>query len=203
MSNDLLIGWLLGLVSSLLSGVVLFWLQGRRDQRNETLRQRREDTRTTRNWASDGKKVSLRDFDLRGANLSGKDLSGADLERANMESAGLWATNLAGANLRAANFRKARIKGADFQKAMLLLADFTDATIVDTDFSEAILRRAKLNRVKTIENCLWRDVHIDDTTELSSELKREIERQAAAIKVDQAQAVSVLGSGSSSTEPGP
>ena len=78
MSIDLILGWFLGLVSSIISGVVLFWLQARRDRQNEALRQRREDIRTARNWAKDGKKISLRGFDLVGANLSGKDFSGAD-----------------------------------------------------------------------------------------------------------------------------
>ena len=185
MNNDLILGWLLGLLGSLVSGIVLFWLQDRRDVKNEALRQRREDTRTARNWASDGKKASLRDFDLQGANLSDKDLSGSDLERSNLERAGLWATNLSGANLRNTNFREANFKGADLHEAKLIGADFTGATIVETDFSGAVLRRTKLSRVKVIENCVWKSVKIDETTELGPELKHEIERQAAANKESQ------------------
>jgi uncharacterized protein YjbI with pentapeptide repeats len=176
MNSDLILGWFLGLAGSLISGVALSWLQGRRDIKNEVLRQRREDTRTARNWANDGRKASLRGFDLRGENLSGKDLAGADLESANLEGASLWATNLSGANLRKTNLRNTKLKGAELKGAMLLLADFTGASIIDTDFTGAILKRANL-QVKTAENCVWKDVQIDDGTEMSPELMQEIERQ--------------------------
>lgn len=99
MSSDLLIGWALGIASSLITGLFMYWLEGKRELRISERAQRREDIRTARNWAADGKQTSLRGFDLRGANLSGKDLSGADLEEANLEGAQMWATNLAEANL--------------------------------------------------------------------------------------------------------
>ena len=95
----LVLGWLLGLVSSITAGLVMFWLEGKREIRTEKLKQRREDTRLARNWAKAGKKESLQGFDLAGANLSGKDLSGADLEDTDFEGARMWAANLSGADL--------------------------------------------------------------------------------------------------------
>lgn len=84
MTNDAITGFILGVLSTLLStllvAIIMFWLQGRRDVQREAIRQRHEDTRVARNWAQDGKKASLRGFDLAGANLSGKDIAGADLE---------------------------------------------------------------------------------------------------------------------------
>lgn len=178
MSSDAIIGFILGLFSSLISGIVVFWLQERRDIQKEMLRQRREDIRTARNWAQDGKKASLRGFDLAGANLSGKDLSGADLEDANLEGAQMWETNFSGANLIRARFGKARLVGAKFNSAKLLLADFTGAEIREVDFSQAKMRRTKLGKPKFIENCVWTGVEIDETTELSEDLLKDVREQS-------------------------
>jgi len=180
MSNDLLIlfvGWLLGLASSLVTSLMMFWLEGRRAARTESLKQRLEDIRTVRNWASEEKKTSLRGFDLSGANLSGKDLAGADLEDANFEGAKLHNTNLSGANLIRANFRKAKLVRVNFTKAQLLLADFTDTIIWEADFTETKMSRTKLLRVREIDKCIWKSVVIDARTELPLTLRREIEQQ--------------------------
>src|SRR5688572_30127005 len=105
MSGDvtlLVIGWLLGLLSSLATSIVSYWLEGRRSIRDDIRRQRREDIRIARDWMYQEKKASLRGFNLKGANLSGKDLSGADLEQADLEGAQLWGTKFVGTNLREA-----------------------------------------------------------------------------------------------------
>lgn len=99
MSTDAIIGFVFGVLSSLVSGVVLFLLQSRRDIRQERLKQRREDVRIARNWRTDEKKISLRGFDLAGANLSGKQFPRADLEDASFEGARMWATDLRDTNL--------------------------------------------------------------------------------------------------------
>ncbi len=175
MTPDLIIGWMLGLVGSIISGIALFWLQSRRDIQNEILRQRREDIREAQNWAKNGKTTSLRGFDLRGANLSGKDLKGADLEDANLEDAMLWSTNLTSANLIRTNFQKAKIIGANFKNANLHLADFTGAIIRQADFSETKLRRTDFQQAEEITECIWVDAQIDETTKLSVELKQRIQ----------------------------
>lgn len=180
MSSDLLIGWLLGIASSLITGLFMFWLEGQREQRRERLKQRLDDYRTALNWKEHGQKLSLRGFNLEGANLSGKDFSGADLEGANLQGAILWKTNLEGANLRAVNFRRANIKGCSFRRAMLYSADFAEATVVRGDFSEAIVLRAKLRSASAFEDCTWRDVVFDRTTELTHELAIEMQRPPAA-----------------------
>ena len=179
-NTDAIIGFVFGLLSSLVSGIVLFWLQGRRDIQREILRQRREDTRVARNWAKDGKKISLRGFDLAGANLSGKDFSNADLEDANFEGARMWATNFSGANLIHANFRDAEMVGAKLNSAQLHSADFTGAKLREVDFTHAKMRRAKFRRVKRVENCIWTGVEIDETTELNVELLGEIQKQVSS-----------------------
>ena len=180
MNNDILlltVGWVLGLVSSLLTSFFLFWLEGKRELRNTSREQRKEDIRIARNWASDGKKVSLRGFDLQGANLSGKDLSGADLEDANFAGAQMWETDLSRANLIRANFHKTKIVKVSFRNAKLYLTDFSQANIREADFSEARLKQTKLRQVEKIQGCIWKSVEIDDLTELSLQIQREIEQQ--------------------------
>lgn len=56
----LLIGWGLGLFSSLVTSILLYWLEGKREIRHEIARQRREDIRHARNWSASGKSVSLK-----------------------------------------------------------------------------------------------------------------------------------------------
>ena len=179
MSNDvsmLLLGWGLGTIGSLLTGIVLVILEGIRDSRIEANRQRREDARVARNWAAEGK-PSLRGFDLSRANLSGKDLSVADLEDADFEGAKMWGTNLSEANLIRANFRRAKLVGVDFEGADLRLADFTGAVMSEVNFTEARLRRTKLRKARKIVDCVWKGIEADETTEMSAELREEIKRQ--------------------------
>ena len=182
MSSDAIIGFIFGLMSSLVSGIVLFWLQGRRDVQNEMLRQRRDDIRVARNWENDEKKISLRGFDLAGANLSGKDLSGADLEDANLEGAQIWETDLSGANLIGARFRKAKLFGAKLNGAELSFSDFTGAYLRNTDFSGAKLSGAKFLKLKELTNCIWKDVEFDETPEWSTEVMNEIQKQVSSQK---------------------
>jgi uncharacterized protein YjbI with pentapeptide repeats len=181
MANEiivLILGWVLGLASSLLTGLIMFWLEGRREDRSLRFHQRLEDIRIASSWASEGKKISLRGFNLSGANLSGKDLSGADLEDANLERATLWATNLSGANLRNVNLCNAAMKKTNFENANLRFADFTGATVIEGNFTGAYMHQAKLAKAKKLENCIWEAANFDDTTELTPQLRQEIEKQS-------------------------
>jgi len=179
MSNDAIIGFIMGVLSSLISGIVLSWLQNKRDIQKQILRQRHEDIRIARNWADDGKKISLRGFDLAGANLSGKDLSGADLMDANLEGAKLWATNLSGANLSSVRFCNAILIDVKLNDASLVVADFTGAHLQDTDFSNAYLLGAVFKKLKRMDNCVWQNVKADQIAVLSPDILKEIQSQNA------------------------
>lgn len=174
MNADVILGWFLGVASSIISGIALFWLQARRDAHLERLRQKREDVRIARNWAQENKRISLRGFDLAGENLSGKDLSSADLEEANLEKARLYGTNLHHANLIHANFRGAKLVGVSLKEANLLAADFTGAILRRVDFTEAKLQRTKLRHAKIEEPCIWTSALIDESTEVEATLRDEI-----------------------------
>lgn len=174
--TELILGFALGLIGSLFSGIVLFKLEGRREAQRERQKQRKEDVRVARNWSHDGKRASLRGFDLAGENLSGIDLSGADLEDSNFEGAKLWGTNFSGANLIFANFANSVMVGVVFKGADLQGADFSGATLRETDFTESKLRKAKLGQIRNLENCVWTDARIDETTDLTPSLLQEIRK---------------------------
>ncbi len=91
--NDLMLGWALGLISSLVVGVVLFALQSWRDDRLTQQNVKQNDIRLAQDLGSVGGK-SFRNCDLSGANYSGKDFSGFDFESANLGNASFWATKL-------------------------------------------------------------------------------------------------------------
>jgi uncharacterized protein YjbI with pentapeptide repeats len=186
MSSDLILGWALGLASSLLTGLFMFWLEGRREIRQEIRERRVQDIRTARNWKNSEEAPSLRGFDLRGANLSGEDFSGADLEDANLEGARIWQANFSSANLNNASFRQATLVGVIFRQANLHSTNFDKAVIGDSDFTEAMLRRTKLDNTKRVENCIWQSVRVDETTRLSTQLRQEIESQQSESEQDAA-----------------
>lgn len=180
MSNDLLLlvlGWLLGLASSLVTVLLAYWLEGKREIRREAANQRRADIRAARNWSASGRVESMKGFDLSGANLSGVNLKGADLEDANFTGAQMWNTNLASTKLIRANFTSAVIRGANFRGANLHLASFDGALVKEANFSEAQLRRTKLSKVKLLEDCVWTSTNIDDTTEIRPEHLAQVRGQ--------------------------
>jgi len=186
MANDLsllIIGWALGLLSSLATSILLYWLEGKREIRNEIARQRHEDIRLARNWSASGKSLSLKGFDLSGANLSSIDLSGADLEDANLSYTQLWNTNLTDAKLIRANFRGATIQGAKFIRANMHSALFTDARIKKSDFSEALLRRTNFSKVRILEDCNWANTKIDETTLLTHQQREAIQSSLSLSEV--------------------
>lgn len=76
-----------------------------------------------------------------------------------------------------AKFNKARLDGVLFVNADFKLADFTGATILNCDFSGAKLSSSKWKKVKRVENCVWKDVSVDDFDIFPEYIKEEIQRQ--------------------------
>jgi uncharacterized protein YjbI with pentapeptide repeats len=170
-------------VSGLLVGLIAFILEGRR----AVLVRRREDFRTANNWPGLDSEINLRAFDLTGANLSGTVLAEADLEETNFTRGRMWDTDFSKANLRGAKFLKAQLVGTHFNSATLYRADFSGTSLRNVDFSNADLSGARLKRCKRVENCIWTSVKLDDVTELTDELRREIARQQENDKAAQSE----------------
>jgi uncharacterized protein YjbI with pentapeptide repeats len=175
MNTDVILGWILGFVSSVASGIVVFILQSRRDSQLERMSQKREDIRTVTNWAKTGRIVSLRGFDLEGANLSGVDLASADLEDTNFTKTRLYGTDLHGSKLILSEFRKAKLVGVNLRGANLTAADFNGAILRGVDFTGANLLKARFRNIKIEAPCIWASVKIDDSAEMDHNIRNLIQ----------------------------
>ena len=138
------------IISGVVVGFVIFWL----DERRATRDRRLADFRIASNWNKTEPRISLRNFDLTKTNLSGRNFFKADLESTVFEKAIMWGTDFSEANLRAANFQKTNLVGVKFKAAMVYRVDFSRATISRRtypdieylpDFTNAVLHRVKFN----------------------------------------------------------
>ena len=85
-----------------------------------------------RKWivgAENGKRVNLREADLRGADFYGADLREADFYEADLRDTDLREADLRDADLRGADLRGADLRGADLRGAGLREADLRGAKI--------------------------------------------------------------------------
>jgi hypothetical protein len=168
MGSEIVVNGMVAVVSSLLSslmvGLFMFWLEERRELRDR----RREDYREAINWDHSDDKYSLRNYDLTKANLSGHKFVEADLESALLARSKIWGGDFSNANLRLVSFRKAELVGTKFIKAIMIRAEFGNATIrrredpdftYVPDFSEACLRRA-IFRKAHLEGVVFRNANL-------------------------------------------
>ncbi|MBK8900533.1 MAG: pentapeptide repeat-containing protein [Anaerolineaceae bacterium] len=137
-------------------------------------RQQEEHATIARCWAEQGKRRSLRGFDLTGARLANVDLVKADLVEASFRKAELSEVNLGESNLTGADFSGAFLLGVDFSQANLNMADFRDATLRNVNFSQANLRGAGFSRAKDVTNCTWDGVYLNSQTQLNQEIRNRI-----------------------------
>jgi uncharacterized protein YjbI with pentapeptide repeats len=179
----LIIGWLLGLISSLLTGLVLFWLEGVRIKRNKLIQERTDNVRSAINWSLSDKKVSFRGMDFVGQNLSGVDLSEADFTDANFSRALLSGTIFKGAKLNRTNFHMANLNEADFRFANLEEARFSKAQIYNVNFDCAVLKKTSFHKVKDVDkNYSFLLSKFDETTKLPPKMLKELFREIASIE---------------------
>jgi uncharacterized protein YjbI with pentapeptide repeats len=141
-------GVLQSVISGLVVGLVVYWLDERRAKRDRQL----ADFRIASNWKNTEPKVTLRDFDLSKRNLSGCKFAKANMENVILFKAILLGANFEGTNLRNADFRKSRMLGTKLAGAIAVSANFSKATITKkidpennfwSDFSSISLKGAK------------------------------------------------------------
>ena len=137
-------------------------------------RQQEEHVAIARCWAEQGKRRSLRGFDLTGAHLAKVDLAKAVLVEASFRKAKLSEVNLGESNLTGADFSGAFLLDVDFSQANLNMVDFTDATLRNVNFSHANLRGAGFSRAKEVTNCKWDGVYLNSQTQLKQEIRNRI-----------------------------
>ncbi len=155
--RDLLLligGGLIGLATSL----VMYWLEGKREQRRLVLEKGREREQDRErwiqkavNWAAMGRKESLHRADLREAKLHFVDLGpgggrkdGADLSYADLRNAFLDFGKLQRTNFLSADLRETILVGADLKGANLQFAKLQGAIMVGADLREAAFGAAQL-----------------------------------------------------------
>lgn len=184
--NDItlvILGWLLGLISSLLTGLVLFWLEGVRIKRNNLIQERANNVRSAINWSLSDKKVSFRGMDFMGKNLSGVDLSEADFTDANFSHAVLSGTIFKGAKLHRTNLFMANLNEADFRFANLEEASFSKAKIYNANFDCAVLKKTSFYKVKDVDkNYSFLLSKFDETTKLPPKMLKELFKEIASIE---------------------
>lgn len=61
--------------------------------------------------------------------------------------------------------------------ANLKSADFSNSTVVGCDFTGADLTDSNWKKVKRVENCIWKDVKVDNPSNFPTKLWDEIQRQ--------------------------
>jgi hypothetical protein len=147
----LIVGWFIGLMSSLFTSFLIYWFQKKHMQAEK----RQSDIRIALNWEKSQDKVNMRGFDLSGANLSGKDFTNADLEDANFSGASLLKTTFLNSNLRQANFKNATIVRANFTYAHLSRSNFKGSIIEKSDFSFATVQKTNFLKIKKYAQCRW------------------------------------------------
>ena len=139
-------------------------------------------------WATKLTDANLRDTDFRNAELVGTNLSKSTASFANFSRAIIrrhnydqidFCTDFSRAILRGATFRDARIEEAKFRKANLVNTDFSGALVIACDFTGADLTGAKWKKVKKAQNCIWKNVKVDDPNNYPPSLWAEIQKQNA------------------------
>jgi len=168
------ISWLqviVNFVQAIISGVFVGFTVYLLDERRVKRERRLSDFRIASNWDKTKPRISLRNYDLTGANLSGHKFQKANLEDAILRNTHLWATDFSGANLRRADFSRAKLAGTKYNKAIAYIANFSKALISRRinpdreyipDFSDALLIRAIFRGAK-IEGAIFRNTNLKRT----------------------------------------
>ena len=63
------------------------------------------------------------------------------------------------------------------KNANLQSADFSNATVTGCDFSGADLTNSNWKKVKRVENCIWKNVRVNNSSNFPTNLWEEIQKQ--------------------------
>ena len=133
--------------------------------------QSREQYQVVHNWAQDGRRANLYQFDLSGADLQAIDLVGAKMSRADLSKANLYMADLHRADLRMANLSEAKLiktnlSKANLQEAKLCMTNLTETNLYLTNLRGADLTGAELNWSRL------KDIRIDYSTKIDTRWRR-------------------------------
>jgi len=139
-------------------------------------------------WATNLSDANLRKADFRKARLVGAKLIRAIARKADFSRAVIRngsdrdygdTADFSNADLQGCKFVGARLDGVTIIKANLQRADFSKALVLNCNFTGSDLTGSNWKKVKQVQNCIWRDVRIDNQENLPQSLLDEILRQNA------------------------
>lgn len=149
MSSEAVLAVIGTLLGTVLGALLQECLQVRRNAATE----RAYWVRIALDWATSGRKMSLRRANLQDADLRGLDVAqaadgspNADLSYASLQRAKLWNAKMRGVDLTGADMRRAILTGADLSDSDLHGADLRRAVLAGADLNDARLPSARLTR---------------------------------------------------------
>jgi|SRR5688572_7472785 len=113
---------------------------------------------------------------LAGANANNADFSKVIIRKKLDPETNFW-SDFSKISLKAAKFTKARISKVMFAGASLRGTDFSRAIVSDCDFTGADFNDSNWKRVKSVENCIWKDVKFAKQENFPPAVWKEIQRQ--------------------------
>ena len=145
-------------------------------------------------WATNFSEANLRDADFQRSKLVGTKLIGATAFRANFSKAVIrkviypnvkYQPDFSNAKLASAKFIGTRLEGVTMTEANLRNTDFSRAIVISCDFTGADLTSSNWKKVKQVENCIWKNVIVDDSEDFPDHLWKEIQSQNSIPKTQQ------------------
>jgi uncharacterized protein YjbI with pentapeptide repeats len=137
-------------------------------------------------WATNFNEANLRLTNFSRTELVGCKFIKAVVIRGNFSGATIkartdpdytYTPDFSNATLVFVKFKNARISGANFTNTKLKGSDFSGAIVQECDFSGADLTKTNWRRVKLVENCVWKDVQVDNQANFPPFLWKEIQSQ--------------------------
>jgi hypothetical protein len=137
-------------------------------------------------WGTNLSEANLRKTDFQKSRLVGAKFVKAVAIYANFSHAEITARSdpdyeyipdFTNAVMTGCKFNAAWINGAVMKEANLQRTDFSNATILKRDFTGADLTDSNWKKVKRVEDCIWKDVIVNNSSNFSIKLWEEIQRQ--------------------------
>ncbi|GEM_PF-2005454 len=140
-------------------------------------------------WATNFSEANLRDANFRKCKLVGTRFEKAVAYDADFSWATITSRNdpdykyrpdFANAKLDHAKFIGTRLSGVTLVETSLRGSDFSKAIVLNCDFTGADLAKSNWKKVRHVENCVWKNVKVDQPEYFPPDLWKEILRQNVA-----------------------
>ncbi len=139
-------------------------------------------------WGTNFSEANLRHVDFRKSRLIGARFEKATAYQADFSWAKItsrrdpdhtYLPDFANAKLGGSKFIGTRLNGVAMRETSLRGTDFSKAIVLDCDFTGADLTESNWRKVKRVENCVWKNVKVDNSQNFPRDLWKEIQSQNA------------------------